>query len=119
MLCELCGVKEANQRHHKVFRSKVKALEHCDRNLANICYECHYKIHHNKGRDLDLKLKLSFQNELEMLFDKEYLTYEDIKEVLQISDRCMKGLLKTIQYTKDGYKREDVIMVCMGGRLYE
>lgn len=34
MLCELCGVREANQRHHKIFRSKVKALEHCDRNLA-------------------------------------------------------------------------------------
>ena len=119
MLCELCGIREANQRHHKIFRSKVKSLEHSELNIAHICYECHYKIHHNQGRDLDLKLKLSFQNQLEILFDKSYLTYEEIKEVLQISDRCMKNLLKTIQYTKDGYKREDVIMVCMGGRLYE
>lgn len=47
----------------------------------------------------------------------EYLTREEIKEVLQISEKALDRLLKTVQKSKDKYIRESVIRACMGGRL--
>ena len=103
MVCEMCRLREANQIHHCVFRSHVPALIKCELNYAYICDKCHTR----------------FQNSIEILFDKEYLTCEDIKEVLKISDRCMRSLLKTVSNKNGLYKREDIIRRCMGGRIYE
>ena len=59
-----------------------------------------------------------FQNELELQFDKSYLTFQEIKEVLKITDKLLTKMLKTLK-TKDGkYKREEVIRKIMGGILY-
>ena len=117
--CEVCG-KKATQIHHRVFRSKVHALVKCESNYCYLCTDCHVKVHSRDGHELDVKLKLEFQNKLEMLFDKEYLTEDDIQQTLGISDRAMKGLSKTLKKEKDGtYSRESVIISCMGGRLYE
>ncbi|NLK23198.1 MAG: hypothetical protein GX309_04240, partial [Clostridiales bacterium] len=74
-------------------------------------------VHGKQGHQLDQKLKLSFQNKLEMLWDKQYLTREEIKEVLQISEKALDRLLKTVQKSKDKYIRESVIRACIGGRL--
>ena len=68
---------------------------------------------------LNKKLRLQFQNKLEILFDKQYLTEEEISDVLKISQTALKGLLKTLTVYKEGYKREDVIRTCMGGKMYE
>ena len=62
-------------------------------------------------------LKLELQNKLEFLFDKEYLTREEIKEVLKISNKPLDRLLKPIVMKKGLYEREDVIRACMGGKI--
>lgn len=65
------------------------------------------------------KLKLEFQNTLETLFIKEYLTEEEISEALGISDKAIYRLLKTLKRYKEGYSREDVILRCMNGKRRE
>ena len=69
--CAVCG-GVGTERHHIIPRSHCRALIHCEKNLVVLCPRCHRGrngVHQN--RELDLKLKLEFQNELEMLFDKE------------------------------------------------
>lgn len=116
-LCEVCGC-EAVDIHHRIFRSKVPALKKCKLNLVPLCRSCHTKIHHGKGKDIDLQLKLEFQNKLEFLFDKELLSVEEINQVLEISENALIRLLKTVPKVKDKYIREEVIKKCCGGRLY-
>ena len=117
--CATCG-GVGSEMHHIIPRSHCRALIHCEKNLIALCSRCHRGkngVHQN--RELDLKLKLEFQNELEMLFDKEYLTEEMINDVLKISDTALKGLLKPLKREKEGYERISVIRQIMGGRLYE
>ncbi|RKI45551.1 hypothetical protein D7V67_16130 [Clostridium paraputrificum] len=85
-----------------------------------LCQEHHrgtQGVHGSKGHKLDRLLKLQFQNNLEILFDKEFLTREEIKEVLQIADKPLNRLLKPLVLQKGKYVREDVIRACMGGKL--
>lgn len=117
--CKVCG-NPYTELHHIMFRSEVKALEHCKLNLVNLCVEHHkgtYGVHGSKGASLNRKLKLEFQNKLEDLWDKQYLTREEINNVLQISDKALNRLLKRLSLHKDKYIKEDVIRVCMGGKL--
>ena len=90
-------------------------------NLISLCQQCHAKIHRGKeSKELNKKLRLQFQNKLEMLFDKQYLTEEEINDVLKISQTALKGLLKTLTVYKGNlFKREDVIRACMGGKMIE
>ena len=116
--CELCKLRPASEIHHIIYRSHCKALIKSDINLIPLCQQCHAKIHRGKeSKELNHKLRLQFQNKLEILFDKEYLTEKEINDVLKISQTALKGLLKTLTVYKEGYKREDVIRVCCGGRL--
>ena len=63
---------------------------------------------------------MQFQNKLEILLDKEYLTKEEINDVLKISQNALRGLLKTLMVYKGNlYKREDVIRACMWGKIIE
>ena len=117
--CAVCG-GVGTERHHIIPRSHCRALIHCEKNLVVLCPRCHRGrtgVHQN--RELDLKLKLEFQNELEMLFDKEYLTEDEINSVLEIGPTALKKLLKTLKRKPEGYFYLDVLRVCMGGRLYE
>jgi hypothetical protein len=103
-----------------VYRSQVKPLENCKLNHIYLCQEHHrgtQGVHGKKGHKLDRALKLQFQNNLELLFDKQYLTREDIQEVLQIKDKPLDSLLKTLNLKECKYIREDVIRACMGGKL--
>ena len=116
--CELCKLRPASEIHHIIYRSHCKALIKSDINLIPLCKICHAKVHRGKeSKELNHKLRLQFQNKLEILFDKEYLTKEEINDVLKISQTALKGLLKTLTVYKEGYKREDVIRACCGGRL--
>ena len=118
--CELCKLRPASEVHHIIYRSHCKALIKSNLNLISLCQQCHAKIHRGKeSKELNKKLRLQFQNKLEILFDKEYLTEEEINDVLKISQTALKGLLKTLMTYKEGYKREDVIRACMGGKMYE
>ncbi|CUO43254.1 MULTISPECIES: hypothetical protein [Clostridium] len=117
--CKVCG-NPYTELHHIMFRSEVKALEHCKLNLVNLCVEHHkgtYGVHGSKGASLNRKLKLEFQNTLEELWDKQYLTREEIKEVLQINDKSLNRLLKRLSLQDDKYIKEDVIRAVMGGKL--
>ena len=100
--CKVCG-NPYTELHHIMFRSEVKALEHCKLNLVNLCVEHHkgtYGVHGSKGATLNRKLKLEFQNILEELWDKQYLTREEINNVLQIDDKALNRLLKRF-YSQD------------------
>ena len=116
--CELCKLRPASEIHHIIYRSHCKALIKSDINLIPLCQICHAKVHRGKeSKELNKKLRLQFQNKLEILFDKEYLTEEEINDVLKISKTALKRLLKTLTVYKGGYKREDIIRACCGGRL--
>ena len=119
--CELCKLRPASEVHHIIYRSHCKALIKSDINLIPLCQICHAKVHRGKeSKELNKKLRLQFQNKLEILFDKQYLTEEEISDVLKISQTALKGLLKTLTVYKGNlFKREDVIRVCMGGKMYE
>ena len=118
--CELCKLRPASEVHHIIYRSHCKALIKSDINLIPLCQVCHAKVHRGKeSKELNHKLRLQFQNKLEILLDKEYLTEKEINDVLKISQTALRGLLKTLMVYKEGYKREDVIMACMGGKMIE
>ncbi len=117
--CEVCG-SPYTEVHHIMFRSEVKALEYCNLNLVNLCVEHHkgtYGVHGSKGARLNRKLKLEFQNKLEELLDKQYLTREEINKILKIDDKALNKLLKSLSLHKDKYIKEDVIRAIMGGKL--
>ena len=122
-VCKICGSNIGVEQHHMVFRSQNRALSHCKINLVYLCHEHHrelYGVHGKKGEAVDLQLKLEFQNLLEFLFDKEYLTAEEINEVLDISDHYLDMLLNPLEkHFNTMYKREDVIKQCMGGKIYD
>ena len=119
--CELCKLRPASEIHHIIYRSHCKALIKSNLNLISLCQQCHAKIHRGKeSKELNKKLRLQFQNKLEILFDKQYLTEEEISDVLKISQTALKGLLKTLTVYKGNlFKREDVIRACMGGKMIE
>ena len=119
--CELCKLRPASEVHHIIYRSHCKALIKSNLNLISLCQQCHAKIHRGKeSKELNKKLRLQFQNKLEILFDKQYLTEEEINDVLKISQTALKGLLKTLTVYKGNlFKREDVIKACMGGKIIE
>ena len=117
--CKICGNPYV-ELHHVIYRSENKNLENCKLNFVYLCQEHHrgtYGVHGSKGATLNRKLKLEFQNKLEILWDKQYLTKEDIREVLQISDKALNRLLKTLSLQKDKYVREEVIRACMSGKM--
>ena len=117
--CKVCG-NPYTELHHIMFRSEVKTLEYCKLNLVNLCVEHHkgtYGVHGSKGARLNRKLKLEFQNKLKELWDKRYLSREEINNVLQINDKALNRLLKRLSLQNDKYDKEDVIRVCMAGKL--
>lgn len=119
--CWVCGNPNV-EAHHSIFKSKCKPLEHCELVIYYLCPKHHRSsvgVHGRDGHELDLKLKLDFQNKLEMLFDKEYFTEEEIRETLGISERATKRLLKTLKRKNNMFERSEIIRSCMGGRLYE
>ncbi len=118
--CRECGTSFNVEKHHIIYRSEVKALKNCKLNYAYLCPIDHrgtFGPHGSKGAKRNRKYKLEFQNNLEMLLDKPYLTREEIKEVLDIPDKPLNSLLKTVERHKDKYVREEVIRACMAGKL--
>lgn len=114
--CKVCGTTYGIELHHVIYKSQNKNLENCKLNFVDLCYIHHRDsrkgVHFNK--ELDRKLKLELQNKLEELFDKDYLTKEEINEVLKISEKALNRLLKTLQLHNDKYVKEDIIRACMG-----
>lgn len=117
-VCEVCGVNAIVTEHHKIKRSKQPHLVKCKKNIINLCNGCHYSIHHGKdGHALDIKLQLEFQNYLEMVFDKEYFSREEVQKILEINSKATDSLCKTLNQYKGMFYREDIIRACMGGKI--
>lgn len=119
MICPKCGWI-AREKHHIVFKSQVKQLENCKLNQIYLCSECHRGtkgVHGKEGHDFDKELKLQFQNKLEILFAKQYLSRKDIKNTLGIKDNAVDSLCKLMKQEKGMFDREDVIRACMGGKI--
>ena len=120
--CYVCGKSHNLELHHIIFRSKAPFLTNSILNHVYLCSEHHrgtFSPHGKNGHELDVKLKLEFQNKLEMLFDKELLTAEEVNSVLELSERCLTGLLKPLKKEKGiYYHRLDIIKACCGGKLY-
>lgn len=116
--CEVCGANGIVTEHHRIKRGQQPALIKCKKNLINLCNECHYKIHHGKdGHALDIKLQLEFQNYLESNLLKQYITKEEVKELLEINQKATDNLCKTLNQHKGLFTREDIIRACMGGKI--
>ena len=117
--CKVCGTSYGVELHHRVYRSECKPLENCKLNHVYLCNKHHrdHKVGVHFNKKFDREIKLEFQNWLKILFNKPYLTREEIKEVLEIADKPLNSLLKTVERHKDKYVREEVIRQCMGGRL--
>lgn len=116
--CNECGTSYGVELHHIISRKQLKPLEDCKYNHVHLCYNHHRNhktgIHHN--RKLYLKYRLQFQNYLEIHFLKEYLSREEIKAVLEIKDKPLDRLIKSLRMYKGKYAREDVILKCMADK---
>lgn len=116
--CNECGTSYGVELHHIVSRRQLKPLEDCKHNFVYLCYIHHRDhktgVHHN--RKLYLKYKLQFQNYLETHLLSEYLTREEVKAVLEIKDKPLDRLLKSLTMHKGKYAREDVILKCMADK---
>jgi hypothetical protein len=120
--CKNCGSTKQLEKHHRVFRSQCKPLTHCKYNIVYLCQDCHrnkpYAIHNKYGHELDLKLKLEFQQWLEETFYQERYTLEEIRKKLDISQNAVRSLSKLMNIDRGAYNRDDIIRVAMGGHTY-
>ena len=116
--CSICG-SYGTDLHHIQFRSQVPTLKDCPLNHVHLCPQHHRDgrvgVHFNKA--LDKKLKLKFQNKLEFLWDKKYLSRQDVQVVLNVKDKQLDKLLKTVISKNGEYERESLIRACCGGKL--
>ena len=90
--CYICG-SGYTELHHIIKRSEVGVLRNCPLNFIYLCPEHHRGtdgVHGKNGHKLDKKLRLKFQNNLEMLFTSKSISYEVIKEVLEINDKSLR-----------------------------
>jgi len=118
--CAICG-RIPGEQHHIVKRSQNRAMIKAPINHIYLCEEHHRGtkgVHGRDGHKLDIKLKLQLQKKLFELFEKEYYSKEEIKDMLHISNNDVDRLLKTIQCKNGQYERVDIVRACMGGVLY-
>ena len=115
--CRGCGAIGPTSCHHIIRRSKVKGLTKCEKNQVRLCNNCHYSLHHGSGQELEERLRREFLNYLQISFLKDYIEYKDIKEVLNISDKPLRGILKIVKQKNGEYERRSLIFELMGGYL--
>lgn len=119
--CKLCGSTYNIQAHHIVSRKQQPALVNCKLNLVDLCADCHVagpNAIHNKGFVNLKKLRLEKQREYFEIFSEEFYTKDIIKDILEIRQKEVDMLLKTIVPVKINlYRKEDVIRALMGGKL--
>lgn len=118
--CVICG-RPNSEKHHRIFRSECKPLEHCKKNIVYLCSLDHrgtYGVHGKHGNLLNIKLKQEFQKWLEDVFDKDFYTLDEIRKKLEISQNAIRSLSKLMDIEKNGYSREKIIRTCMGGKMF-
>lgn len=115
--CEICG--RPGQRHHIVFRSQGGMNIRV--NFAYLCAE-----HHTDGpaavhncRELDLRLKVRLQRELEAMFREEYYCIGEIAAAVGYDRRRLAKRMSKVRTRAGRIRREDIVRFFMGGRLYD
>jgi len=113
--CEICNKKA--DIHHIVHRSE-----------GGLDIELNYKYlceKHHRGKDgphhsieTDIQYKLELQDKLYSLLPKEYYTFKELGQILDISINALKRITKNIKLYKEGYKKQTIILTIMGGTLY-
>jgi hypothetical protein len=94
-------------------------MKHISINFKYLCLNHHTGkdgVHHHPDRDRQYKQELELK--LRLLFDKDYYTYKEIKDLLEASDNSTKAIVKTLLRHKEGYKAEDIVRHLMGDRSY-
>jgi hypothetical protein len=116
--CAECG-SPIVERHHIIFRSAAGYMVNVPVNFKDLCPSHHRgngSPHLNKKKDLQYKQEL--QAKLNVIFHKDYYTLNEIKEILEISKSETEKVVNKTPIYKEGYKREDIIKRCLGGRFY-
>ena len=117
--CEVCG-RSNSEAHHIVFRSEAPWMKNISINKIYLCNEHHRGDESpHKSKKVDLQYKRELQAKLKKMFNQQYYTTKDIKNILQTTETETEKIVKTLQRYKEGYKREDIIRRCMGGRIYD
>jgi hypothetical protein len=116
--CVICG-KEAED-HHIIRRKAAPYMVKAKINIKHLCYE-----HHRTGKDAphnnfkkDLEYKIELQRKLFELFSKEYYQFGEIQRILGISGGEVNSQIKILRLHKEGYDKTDIVIRCMGGKLY-
>jgi hypothetical protein len=118
--CTICGTTNNLENHHIIFKSQSKALIHCKLNQVYLCNYHHDFLHHDRnGYKLDYKLKLEYQNLMEMLFVGQSFRLEEIQETLGIGYNALYSLSKLMKNEKGNYAREGLIIALCGGQLVQ
>lgn len=115
--CEICG--QAGEEHHIVFRRKSAGMINAPINHKYLCCKHHRGNNEpHKDRSTDIKYKLELQKKLFELFQSNYYHKVDISKLLEINLKDVDVLTKTLKWYPSGYKNLDIVIACMGGKLY-
>lgn len=113
--CEICG--STADIHHIVHKSEG-GLD-IDINYKYLCNKHHrgkHGPHHDKK--VDLLYKIELQKKLYSLLTKEFYFEKELGEILGLSNSASKRLTRKLQLFKEGYKKDDIIFMLMGGEDY-
>lgn len=120
MGCFVCG-NFNTEKHHIIKRSQSQALIKCELNLVELCpahHRGHNGVHGRNGRALDIMLREYLYKKLDLIFINEYITEEEIRDKLNITESSVKRLVKILTRHKNGYLKEDLLRSCFGGRYW-
>lgn len=113
--CEICNKKA--DIHHIIHRSEG-GLD-IELNYKYLCEEHHRgKNGPHHSIETDIKYKIELQNNLYEILQKPFYSLKEIGTLLNVSLNVLKRITKNIKLYKEGYKKEDIILVIMCGTLY-
>ena len=118
--CQNCYSYGMVELHHIIKKSQASFLRDCELNFIHLCPNCHrgtFGVHGREGNKLDFKIRLDYQNKIEMLLIKEAYTKEQLKELLKINSSSIDSLCKLTQCEKGTFNREDILRTLCGGKL--
>jgi hypothetical protein len=116
--CSECG-SNTTELHHIIYKSQAKYLANIPINFKFLCPDHHRgngSPHMSKKKDLQYKQEL--QAKLNIMFRKDYYNINEIKDILEISKSEAEKVVNKVTIFKEGYRKEDIIRRCLGGRMY-
>jgi hypothetical protein len=113
--CEICNQKA--DIHHIIHRHEG-GLD-IELNYKYLCEKHHRgKDGPHKNIEIDIKYKIELQEKLNKMLPKEYYSFKELMQILNISLNIMKRITKNMTVYKEGYNKNDIILYLMGGTYY-